>query len=236
MATPHRGLEALSLGPSTPALTTNAVHNGTPDGRFRERALAQAHRAYADLLVHLSHSRKAQHSKPGVGIRPSKMVVFPRPPKQLSSSLSQTRPRPSHALTDPVTLQAAQKLVQKPHHSSHTYAFGGRPTDPRSLDLPDAADQQVGGALATPVMAEILNAPNIQRSHFAGARQQPLLRDVNSPMLSARSSLDILTNLCEHSGWKWTDGMLLGGCLHYGLEHYEEALEWFKRIISLDER
>jgi len=28
--------------------------------------------------------------------------------------------------------------------------------------------------------------------------------------------------------------MLLGGCLHYGLERYEEALEWFKRIVNLD--
>ncbi len=26
------------------------------------------------------------------------------------------------------------------------------------------------------------------------------------------------------------------GCLHYGLERYEEALEWFKRIIDLDAR
>ncbi|XP_044721948.1 glycosyl transferase family 41 domain-containing protein [Hirsutella rhossiliensis] len=28
--------------------------------------------------------------------------------------------------------------------------------------------------------------------------------------------------------------MLLGGCLHYGLEHYEVALEWFSRILEID--
>ncbi|KAM0438895.1 hypothetical protein ACHAPT_001656 [Fusarium lateritium] len=27
---------------------------------------------------------------------------------------------------------------------------------------------------------------------------------------------------------------MLGGCLHYGLEQYEEALEWFSRITTLD--
>jgi hypothetical protein len=59
---------------------------------------------------------------------------------------------------------------------------------------------------------------------------------MSSPSLIAKSSLEMLTNLCEQSGWKWVDGILLGGCLHYGLEHYEDALEWFKRIISLDER
>ncbi|RYP73320.1 hypothetical protein DL771_003749 [Monosporascus sp. 5C6A] len=36
------------------------------------------------------------------------------------------------------------------------------------------------------------------------------------------------------SGWRWVDGMLLGGCLHYGLEHYEQAHDWFSRIVSLD--
>jgi hypothetical protein len=46
----------------------------------------------------------------------------------------------------------------------------------------------------------------------------------------------MLTHLCEQSDWKWIDGMLLGGCLHYGLERYEKSLEWFQRIISLDRR
>uniref|UniRef100_L2GIE8 protein O-GlcNAc transferase n=1 Tax=Colletotrichum fructicola (strain Nara gc5) TaxID=1213859 RepID=L2GIE8_COLFN len=56
----------------------------------------------------------------------------------------------------------------------------------------------------------------------------------SSPLANAKSSLEILTHLCEQSGWKWIDGVLLGGCLHYGLEHFEEAMEWFNRIISLD--
>ena len=56
----------------------------------------------------------------------------------------------------------------------------------------------------------------------------------NNLVVLARASLGMLSNLCEQSGWKWVEGMLLGGCLHYGLEHYEEALEWFKRIVNLD--
>jgi hypothetical protein len=53
---------------------------------------------------------------------------------------------------------------------------------------------------------------------------------------NARGSLDILSNLCEQSGWKWTEGLLLGGCLHYGLEQYEEALKWFSRVTVMDSR
>jgi hypothetical protein len=57
-----------------------------------------------------------------------------------------------------------------------------------------------------------------------------------SPLADARAALDVLHNLCEQSGWLWIDGMLLGGCLHYGLERYELALEWFLRVIALDDR
>ncbi|XDG01885.1 hypothetical protein ABKA04_001500 [Annulohypoxylon sp. FPYF3050] len=60
-------------------------------------------------------------------------------------------------------------------------------------------------------------------------------RGIATPFTSAKAALEMLTHLCEQSGWKWIDGMLLGGCLHYGLEHYEQSLEWFQRIISLDE-
>ncbi|RYO93605.1 hypothetical protein DL762_001043 [Monosporascus cannonballus] len=42
------------------------------------------------------------------------------------------------------------------------------------------------------------------------------------------------TSTKMQSGWRWVDGMLLGGCLHYGLEHYEQAHDWFSRIVSLD--
>lgn len=69
--------------------------------------------------------------------------------------------------------------------------------------------------------------------YHAGAAN-PL--ELPSPVHGARQSLEMLTNLCEQSGWKWIDGMLLGGCLHYGLEHYEEALDWFRRIVNLEAR
>ncbi|KAK4147103.1 glycosyltransferase [Dichotomopilus funicola] len=58
--------------------------------------------------------------------------------------------------------------------------------------------------------------------------------EAGTPILNARASLSVLSTLCEQSGWKWVEGMLLGGCLHYGLECYEKALEWFRRIENLD--
>ncbi|KAF4997609.1 hypothetical protein FGRMN_3748 [Fusarium graminum] len=55
-----------------------------------------------------------------------------------------------------------------------------------------------------------------------------------APYVAAKSTLDMLSSLCEQSSWGWTDGIMLGGCLHYGLEQYQEALEWFSRITALD--
>lgn len=71
---------------------------------------------------------------------------------------------------------------------------------------------------------------------FAGGQHHQTYQEVGSPILNAKASLEMLSTLCERSGWKWVEGMLLGGCLHYGLERYDEALEWFKRIVSLDQR
>ncbi|KAK4228239.1 glycosyl transferase family 41-domain-containing protein [Podospora fimiseda] len=69
---------------------------------------------------------------------------------------------------------------------------------------------------------------------FTGGVRQAYIEYGVSPLQNAKQSLDVLTTFSEQSGWKWIDGMLLGGCLHYGLEHYEEALEWFRRIVNLD--
>lgn len=57
----------------------------------------------------------------------------------------------------------------------------------------------------------------------------------STPISNATAAVEMLHHLCEQSGWKWIDGMLLGGCLYYGLERYEQALDWFMRIVTLDD-
>jgi hypothetical protein len=51
---------------------------------------------------------------------------------------------------------------------------------------------------------------------------------------SGKYALEMLTNLCRESEWCWIDGMLLGGCLAYGLEDYHKALDWYTKIVSID--
>lgn len=51
---------------------------------------------------------------------------------------------------------------------------------------------------------------------------------------NATYALDILSSLCLESGWEWIDGMLVGGCLAYGLGDYDKALRWYTRILNKD--
>ncbi|ELQ43638.1 UDP-N-acetylglucosamine-peptide N-acetylglucosaminyltransferase [Pyricularia oryzae Y34] len=109
------------------------------------------------------------------------------------------------------------------------------PTVPKQL-VSSLNSRQISAAHTNSSVYVSSNQPNFSYAgkfyHAAGIG--PL--DLPSPVNGARHSLEMLTNLCEQSGWKWIDGMLLGGCLHYGLEHYEEALDWFQRIVNLEAR
>ncbi|TQS37820.1 hypothetical protein Golomagni_01691 [Golovinomyces magnicellulatus] len=55
-----------------------------------------------------------------------------------------------------------------------------------------------------------------------------------TPIIYAKKAIEILYCICEQGGWHWIDGMLLGGCIAYGLKEFHEAIHWFFKIISLD--
>ncbi len=50
----------------------------------------------------------------------------------------------------------------------------------------------------------------------------------------AASALEMITRLVAESGFGWIDGMLLGGCLAYGLGRFDDALRWYSRILDVD--
>lgn len=56
----------------------------------------------------------------------------------------------------------------------------------------------------------------------------------SSPAAAAVAALEMLSRLCQESGWEWIDGMLLGGCLAYALGDYGKALRWYSKVLSYD--
>jgi predicted O-linked N-acetylglucosamine transferase (SPINDLY family) len=56
----------------------------------------------------------------------------------------------------------------------------------------------------------------------------------NSPPSRAKAALADITKLCQETGWQWTEGMHLGGCIAYGLGNYQKALKWYSKVLEQD--
>ncbi|KAI1430993.1 glycosyl transferase family 41-domain-containing protein [Xylaria sp. CBS 124048] len=217
---PSQKFESLTL--DTPGYKANEPHaHGIPSPtQIREKALTHAHRSYVELLAYLHQSKKSPH-RSSAGTRASfRMIIYPK--------LSKSSSCPSNAFA-----------VQ---HSPTELD----PSNARSVHLPTSSSTGMRPASYTHLMnnyrvrgGEVLNTASYHMSDTGAIRaidsnRFQRGRVLGTPLTSAKAAIDMLTRLCEQSDWKWIDGMLLGGCLHYGLERYEQALEWFQRILTLD--
>ncbi|KAK5660119.1 hypothetical protein OQA88_13588 [Cercophora sp. LCS_1] len=221
--TPVGSMQALSLKAGAGRLP--GIADASAPARFKERALHHAHKAYNDLLYFLSHCKKAQHGRSGSQSRTTnKMLVYPKPPKTTTGHEAPGKPVASAYLD--ATASYSQRLA---HKDAAARAAGFGMTHPLAPGNP--YDRPAG---ANPTIAAEILAANNQIAPYSPKPQRGFHEVGCSPAMNAKAALEILTTLCEQSGWKWVDGMLLGGCLHYGLEHYEQALEWFQRIVNLD--
>ncbi|KAJ2986267.1 hypothetical protein NUW58_g5110 [Xylaria curta] len=211
---PSQKLESLTL--NSPSYKYNEPHGPGVSSplRFREKVLAHAHRSYLELLAYLHQSKKSSHRSAGSKTA-SKMIIFPKLPKSAGYSNNIFVSQPSRLELDYLSARGVSQAEL--HAASHAQPMNNHHF--RGVEAQIPASFPVFGA-------NDLRASN--SGHFGRDRVHV------TPLTSAKSAIEMLTNLCEQSDWKWIDGMLLGGCLHYGLERYEQAQEWFQRIISLD--
>lgn len=186
--------------------------------QFKERTLSWAHSIYVDLLAFLHQIRKeGRKSRQSHGSRTySKNSIYPKPPRQAGSQLG------SAHWPD---LDANQ--CQMTRRRSHA---GSTPASSRGSFTASFDGWQGPGGSNEPRYARssVQDIPHYI-SPFQASPRVPI-----SPMSKAKEALDMLATLCEESGWRWIDGMLLGGCLAYGLEEYQKALDWYSKIIALD--
>lgn len=211
---------------------TNAQGHVRPlgfDGQagFREKVLVHAHKSYMDLISYVQNVRRSHSGKlnPTLALSP-KLLVYPKPPRITRSSMyiDDRLDRIRGKRLDEGDICPATGL-HKPSRIQLPYATDKFGIDPTRFTSGGMYSQVNQAQSRRHGLDKHLSLPG-----FLEAPERP------SPPAAAKSSLELITSLCEQSEWKWVDGMLLGGCLHYGLEHYEEALEWFSRITTLDSR
>ncbi|TVY56344.1 UDP-N-acetylglucosamine--peptide N-acetylglucosaminyltransferase 110 kDa subunit [Lachnellula cervina] len=203
-----------SEGSRTP--TAESV-NKASNHRFKEKTLSWAHSIYVDLLAFLHQSKKeSRNSGQSTGSRTySKTSIYPKPPRQPASYLGASQWAGLHS---------------GPSDSSSSRHVGSMlsPTDQTGASG-DYNDWQGGGLRET-------RRPRISHNdgrQYMSPFQTPQYPAINA-LHKAKEALELLTSLCEQSGWCWIDGMLLGGCLAYGLEQYHNSLEWYSKIIAID--
>ena len=216
-----RTLGDLSLG----------VNNSGPQPRFRDKVLAQAHFHYMELLAHLQSCKKRPQMKTGQGSRSvSKLFLYPKPPPTTSNILV---PWDEGSATVPIHLNT--------HHHAEQGTVVTNPFISRSngYDQLGAAPFRPPAQQLRDIVIPIGNSTIQPDSGLWGVHDLATSMSIGGKLLpagNAASSLEMLSSLCEQSGWEWIEGMLLGGCFQYALDNYDDALKWFTRVNQLDPR
>lgn len=187
----------------------NTLTQSVSNAEFKEKMLSWAHGVYVDLLATIHQTRKQNMSKPtadGQPQRPMKPSIYPKPPRQPGMDLS-----------------ASQTNVQR--HNGY----------PAQSGLTNGVSQY-GAGRPSVVAGQPLDGYHAVR-RASGNAFYPLVGPSdpqNSIVAEAARALGVLSSLCVESNYEWIDGMLLVGCLAYGLEDYQKASKWYSRILARD--
>jgi hypothetical protein len=231
---------------------------GSSNAVLREKVFSWAHTIYIDLLKYLHGvRRRAQQNRHGGTTTSTGPNIYPRPPRQPScdfSAHSSTHRSRSNTGSHRVPPNTDQQLVRQ---GSSGEASGQQEVISRAQNttswLPPGQSMgpsrnhhsqwhsQAQGYSASSSPQHYNNAHNQSRTlrrtsgnlhttHPSGMRPEI------SHVTNATFALDSLAAICRNTGWKWVDGMLLGGCLAYALGDYQKAADWYSKILAIDSR
>ncbi|EED16900.1 UDP-N-acetylglucosaminyltransferase [Talaromyces stipitatus ATCC 10500] len=212
-----------SIPPPPPSLADPQSRVQTAE--FKKKVLAWAHGVYVDLLACLHHARKNSVSNSSADGKPQrnlKPAIFPKPPRQPGLDFSGHIGMPRH------NSYPSSRFDMPPHGSGrqvNNRQFNNMPISGLMFDQHTHSNSQFDG------FHTIRKSSATSLAQLTGS-----VPSENTTMASAASALEMLSHLCNESNWEWIDGMLLGGCLAYGLGDYQKATRWYSRIIARDSR
>jgi hypothetical protein len=199
---------------------------------FKEKVLSEAHGVYVDLLATIHQARRNSVSNAAVDGYPRflKPSIYPKPPRQPGLDFSQA---PPPDLTRHNSYPASQYDLQRQKFNAGSLRSNDPTSIPRVQTRRPSLNQFAHSRGSDTHMLGLRDTGCPSGvSPFTRARGS--LFNEGSPMSNAASALSMLSDLCAESRWEWIDGMLLGGCLAYGLGDYHKAVRWYSRIITRD--
>ncbi|KAL4967925.1 UDP-N-acetylglucosaminyltransferase [Aspergillus stella-maris] len=193
------------------------------NAEFKEKVLSWAHGVYVDLLasIHRARRNSASNATQDGQQRPLKPSIYPKPPRQPGLDFSHTS-APEFTRHNSYPSSQYDSLALKLRFLTRT---GLNTNLYRSHHYSVSQFQPTGNHLVERLR---------QSGRMNSISGMPGSLNENTTAVNAASSLELLSHLCMESGWEWIDGMLLGGCLAYGLGDYNKALRWYSRIINRD--
>ena len=228
---------------SQPALQKQNFH--ASQAQFKDKAWEWAYNAYYGLISSIRRNASTGHHID----RKLRATIYPRPPRQSSSNPSgnyvsvvqkneklQNRMGRAQENLDTLTEHDQQWLAFPNYRNNFIDDYSV--SNQSSLLSPSRQNRhfrqpwqpnepQSPSPYPTPP-----SIPNIQS--LSVVPPSISYQYGNSPSGDAASALEMLERLCQESGWEWTEGMLLGGCLAYGLGEHTNAMNWYLKVLSCD--
>jgi tetratricopeptide (TPR) repeat protein len=209
---------------------------------FQEKIFKWAHNVYVSLLTSIHKSRHINAVNINGHARGlSKPNIFPKPPRQPGSDFTNvtknsedppSRLSNSHSSSLSDT-QSTSTLQQHPPHAGTICS----PSQRQPNQWLQGCEPRPNSGRLQSFSEHYSDRYNSLQRRLASAPYGTSSRqhtDPSSEQLAAVAALDVLGNFCERSNGYWIDGMLLAGCLAYGLGDYGKAFEWYQGVLARD--
>lgn len=206
---------------------------------YRDRTFSWAYRVYIELLAQIQREAKAgqQHTASGPRISSGSPSIYPRPPQRAnprfppSLNLKTSTASPQFARNEgDHRARKQQDILERPSTAIYSprrmSEFGTAASRSDHFVEPKSSFNQ----------KQPLNGLSIQQDPTRFPRQFVAFPDSQQSLSNALSALDAIESLCRDDEAQWTDGMLLAGCLAYGVGNYNRAQGWYQKVLDQDHR
>ena len=204
---------------------------------YRDQTFSWAYRVYIDLLSQIQHESKIGKQYCGYGKPTTKPTIFPRPPKRTQSHFTESKRLGNNqdSMSRPLVHSKANRgtFIDETSRPSTAIRRTTDPVIPRTLQRPG---NDGSNAFADTTLEDSNSLPSFSARLNSNTAFLEPLQSIHESHTIAVNALDSVEALCYEAKSSWTDGMLLAGCLAYGIGDYNRAHSWYQKVLKQDSK